>query len=69
MNTDISGATASVTKEMANSPRRISRIAVTISVPGKFDDRQRTELEAAAHACPIHNALGIDAPIAILWTG
>ena len=69
MNTDITGATASVTKEMADAPRRIARIAVTVRVPGSFDERQRTKLEAAAHACPVHNVLGIDAPITIFWTG
>ena len=69
MNTDITGATASVAKEMADGPRRIARISVRVHVPGNFDDRQRTKLEAAAHACPVHNVLGIDAPITIDWTG
>jgi putative redox protein len=69
IDTDIPGATATVTKEMANAPRRIARIAVHVRVPGTFDQRQRTKLEAAAHACPVHNVLGIDAPIMIEWTG
>jgi len=69
MNTDIVGATATVTKEMANAPRRIARIAVAVRVPGSFDDKQRAKLEAAAHACPVHNVLGIDAPITINWIG
>lgn len=69
MNMDIAGATAIVTKEMANAPRRIARIAVNVRVPGKFDERQRIKLEAAAHACPVHNVLGIDAPITIDWVG
>ncbi len=69
MDTDIVGATAIVTKEMANAPRRIARIAVTVRVPGHFDERQRAKLEAAAHACPVHNVLGIAAPITIDWIG
>lgn len=69
MNTDIIGATATVTKEMANAPRRIDRIAVAVRVPGSFDDRERAKLEAAAYACPVHNVLGIDAPITIEWIG
>jgi uncharacterized OsmC-like protein len=69
MNIDIIGATATVGKEMANAPRRIARIAVTVRVPGSFDDRQRAKLEAAAHACPVHNVLGIEAPIKIEWMG
>ena len=31
---DITGATASVEKEMANTPRRIARISVHVHVPG-----------------------------------
>jgi len=69
MDTDIVGATAIVTKEMANAPRRIARIAVNVRVPGKFDEREQAKLEAAAHACPVHNVLGIDAPITIDWIG
>jgi uncharacterized OsmC-like protein len=69
MDVDIAGATATVTKEMANAPRRIARMAVTVRVPGSFDQRQRARLEAAAHACPVHNALGIEAPITIEWAG
>lgn len=66
---DIPGATATVAKEMADAPRRIAAIAVTVRVPGTFDRRQRAKLEAAAHACPVHNALGIAAPITIEWAG
>ena len=69
MDADIAGATATVTKHMANAPRRVSGISVTVRVPGDFDARQRARLEAAAHACPVHNVLGIDAPISIVWIG
>ncbi len=69
MDIDITGATALVTKEMADAPRRIARLAVTVRVPGNFDPRQRARLEAAAHACPVHQVLGIDAPMTIDWTG
>ena len=69
MDIDIAGATATVSKEMANAPRRIAHMAVVVKVPGVFDDRQRRKLEAAAHACPVHNALGIAAPITIEWVG
>ncbi|MDB5577566.1 MAG: hypothetical protein JWR80_2742 [Bradyrhizobium sp.] len=46
-----------------------AHIAMAIRVPGRFDSRQRAKLEAAAHACPVHNALTIDAPITIDGTG
>ena len=69
MGIDLAGAAASVTKDMADAPRRIGRLAVPVTVPGLFDDRQRIKLEAAAHACPVHAVLGIDAPITIEWVG
>lgn len=67
MDIDIPGATATIAKEMANSPRRFTHLSVVVRIPGHFDERQRRKLEAAAHACPVHNALGIDAPITFEW--
>ena len=69
MDMEISGATAMVSKEMANSPRRIAQISVTVRGKGSFDNRQWRALEAAAHACPVDVALAIKAPIAIEWLG
>jgi putative redox protein len=69
MDVDIAGAEAAVTKEMADAPRRIATLAVTVRVPGSLDERQRRKLEAAAHACPVHQALGIEAPITMEWVG
>lgn len=67
MECDIAGATATVTKDMADGPRRIARLSVRLRIPGTFDADQRRRLEAAAHACPVHAVLGIDAPVAIDW--
>ncbi len=67
LNIDITGATAKVEKEMASAPRRIARIAVHIHVPGMLDEDQRLRLETAAHACPVHNILNVDAPIVFSW--
>lgn len=67
MNIDIPGATATITKEMANAPRRFTHLSVVVRIPGDFDASQRRRLEAAAHACPVHKALGIDAPIVFEW--
>ena len=39
MGIDIAGAIATVSKEMANAPRRIAHIAMVVRVPGLFDDR------------------------------
>ncbi|HTB98518.1 MAG TPA: OsmC family protein [Terracidiphilus sp.] len=67
LNIDITGATAKVEKEMANAPRRIARIAVHVHVPGTLNEEQRRRLETAAHACPVHNVLNVDAPISFSW--
>ena len=64
---DISGATTRVEKEMANAPRRITRIAVRVRIPGTLDEGQRRKLEEAAHACPVHSVLNVDAPIFFDW--
>jgi uncharacterized OsmC-like protein len=64
---ELAGATATVTKEMGNAPRRITTLGVTVRVPGRYDASQRKRLEAAAAACPVHAVLGIDAPIVIVW--
>src|ERR1700722_2392773 len=61
MSVDLRGATATVTKEMsASPPRRISRLAVTISVPGDFTDEQKQKLQNAAMTCPVHKSLHPD---------
>ena len=69
MGRDIAGATATIAKEMADAPRRIAGISVALRVPGDFNARQRAKLEGAAHACPVHNVLGIDVPISFEWVG
>ena len=69
MDLDITGATATVEKEMANAPRRFSRLAVTVHVPYALNEEQIRRLERAAHACPVHNILKpeIDAAISFRW--
>jgi putative redox protein len=67
LNIDITGATALVEKEMANAPRRIARISVHVHVPRALEEDQRGKLEAAAHACPVHNILNVEAPISFSW--
>jgi uncharacterized OsmC-like protein len=67
MQIDMTGSCAEVTKEMANAPRRIAKISVVVRVPCDLDESQRSKLEAAAHACPVHGVLGIDVPIVFAW--
>jgi putative redox protein len=64
---DMTGATATVEKEMGNAPRRIVKIAVRVRVPGELNEEQRGKLVAAAKACPVHAVLNVDAPILFEW--
>jgi putative redox protein len=67
---DITGATATVGKEMTTSaPRRIARLTVNIHVPHALSDENKLKLERAAHTCPVHKSLHpeIEVPIAFTW--
>lgn len=68
----LTDAHASVTKEMsASGPRRITRLAVTLTIPTPLPEDHRRRLEAAARSCPVHKSLhpDIDAPVEIVWGG
>lgn len=67
---DISGTTATVEKDMANSsPRRIARLGVQIHVPHDLSADNKRRLEAAAHTCPVHKSIHPDTlmPIQFTW--
>jgi putative redox protein len=68
-NIDISGATASLEKEMtATPPRRIERLTVKIYVPHSPSPANKKKLERAAHTCPVHKSLHPDVQIPIEFT-
>ncbi|HLQ36910.1 MAG TPA: OsmC family protein, partial [Planctomycetota bacterium] len=46
------GATVKVDKHMSQNPRRIGRLPVEITVPGRLQPEQKRLLEAAALGCP-----------------
>jgi len=67
---DLSGATASVTKEMASGPpRRIGRLTVEVSVPAPLSDEHKHLLENAARACPVAKSLhpGVEMVLKFQW--
>lgn len=67
---NISGATATVEKEMTTAPpRRIARLTVRIHVPHAPSATDREKLERAAHTCPVHKSLHpeIEIPIEFTW--
>lgn len=54
----IDGATVAVTKEMADSPRRIGKIAFEIDMRGlSLDEKSRKIVERSAQACPVMQSL------------
>ena len=66
---DISGATVNVMKEMADKPpRQIGTLRVKINVPKSLMAEQKTILENAAKACPVHKSLSHTINIPIEFT-
>lgn len=57
LNVDLKGATASVTKHMSASPRRISKIEVELHLPNQVADKERKILQHTADTCPVHHSL------------
>ena len=69
-NLDLSGVTATVSKEMVSQPvRRIGRLAVSINVPQKLSPDDQKRLENALLACPVYRSIhpDIDVPITFNW--
>ena len=58
MNLDLVGTEVVVTKLMANDPRRISEIQLTLKFPkNNFTEKDKTILENAARHCPVAKSL------------
>jgi putative redox protein len=66
---DLHGATAVVEKTMLNGPRRIGRLATTVTIPQSVPARAQKLLEAVAHTCPVHRSMSpeVEMPIAFNW--
>lgn len=70
LNLDVSGATATVEKEMTAAPARaIKRLAVKIHVPQPLSPENQQRLEQAAHSCPVHKSLHpeVQVPLEFTW--
>ncbi len=69
---DITGTRAEVTKIMSPSPRRIGRIEITFHMPDRgFSEKDRIQLERAAHTCPVHLSLHPETEqvFSFVWAG
>jgi putative redox protein len=63
---DLSGMTATVGKEMSQSPRRIGRLPVVVTIPASnVPEALRERLKVIGNGCPVHASLHpeIDAQI------
>lgn len=57
----IDGATAEVTKIMAEDPRRVSEIVIDLDFPkNDYSDKTKKIIERAANTCPVHHSLHPD---------
>ena len=62
---DLAGMTAHVGKEMSQSPRRIARLPLVVTMPASVPAEMRATLERVGNGCPVHASLhpDVDAPI------
>lgn len=62
------GASVTVRKHMSeDTPRRISKIELDISVPLSADHPERAMFEAAGKGCPVHHSLHPDIEVVMNW--
>ena len=69
---ELAGMTVEVIKDMQIQPtRRIGKLTTRIVVPTTLTAAQRTKLENAAHACPVHKSMGgdVEMPITFEFSG
>ncbi len=66
---DLTGLSFTLEKHMANEPRRIGRIPVTIRMPAGLGAKDRRRLERAAMTCPVHHSLdeGVEKPVEFIY--
>ena len=68
-NIDLSGMSVHVRKSMStDTPRRITRLEVHITMPIPSSHPDSRLLEASAIACPVHQSLHPDIDTPICWT-
>lgn len=68
---DLKGMTLEVVKDMADKPRRISRLTTEIHIPLPSTHPHREALERAAVHCPVHHSLHpeMEKPVKFHWEG
>ena len=56
----IDGATYEIEKVMADSPKRVGQINVTINFNQQYTEKQQALLRNAANTCPVKNSINKD---------
>ena len=65
---EMEGASVTVRKHMSeDTPRRISKIELDMSLPLAPDHPERAMLEASAKGCPVHHSLHPDIEVVMNW--
>ncbi len=65
-NLSIKKMNADVSKIMSlTSPRKISKIKVSINIEGNLDEKSKTIIERSAKNCPVHHSLNVDVALTI----
>ena len=57
---DINNTSCEVTKVMAQNPRRVAEVIVSLDFPGEYSDKEKKILEHAALTCPVTISLHPD---------
>jgi putative redox protein len=61
---DLKGMKLEVEKVMTDTPdRRIGALPVSLWIPGKFSDEEKSSLKKVAHTCPVHKSLHPDVKV------
>jgi uncharacterized OsmC-like protein len=69
MGVDLGGAVATIEKEMAASPRRISAVRVEVVIPVRPSEKDRKILEQTGKTCPVLLSLHpeVEKDIRFIW--
>jgi len=68
----LDGSTGKVSKVMSSSPpRRIAQLIAEFQIPLSSEHPYRAQIEAAAHACPVHKSLHPETQVKVdfKWIG
>ncbi len=63
---NLEGMSIEVDKVMADAPRRIGEINITVNFTQQYSDKEKTLLQRAANTCPVKNTLNNDCKINIV---